>query len=293
MDNWRPLEAHASTKSFFRGEWDGVPALLIRFEGGKEEKERFSALTRFLLDEKIPVPSIFHDPGEADLITEFIEGELFSNSKYADSKFGEAARIAISFNRIEPERFPAGHEMRTLGKDRLKFEMDFFLEHFCRSFLSESPPDELEESLHELAEEVGVFPRLFCHRDLHSDNIIVSRGQIRVVDYQDALMAPRAYDLASLFVDGYRPPEAAERRLLCETAEQDLGIGRIEFRKTALQRAVKALGTFGFQVTKRKKNCYLDAMKKTAPRVGELACDETLLKGSSVDYLRSIEKKLT
>ena len=53
--------------------------------------------------------------------------------------------------------------------------------------------------LDELAEELGRFPRVLSHRDYHAQNLYIQHGpKIRVIDFQDALMAPSAQDLAVL-----------------------------------------------------------------------------------------------
>ncbi|OGP29981.1 MAG: hypothetical protein A2038_13815 [Deltaproteobacteria bacterium GWA2_57_13] len=44
-------------------------------------------------------------------------------------------------------------------------------------------------------------PPALNHRDYHSWNLMVHRGEVAVIDFQDALMAPPQYDLASLLND--------------------------------------------------------------------------------------------
>ncbi len=57
----------------------------------------------------------------------------------------------------------------------------------------------LQADFDRLAAALGAFPRLLAHRDYHGRNIFVQEGsRLRVIDFQDALMAPPAQDLAVL-----------------------------------------------------------------------------------------------
>ena len=48
-----------------------------------------------------------------------------------------------------------------------------------------------------LAKRLGSYPRVFSHRDYHRENLFIQDGaRIRIIDFQDALMAPAAQDLA-------------------------------------------------------------------------------------------------
>src|SRR6185295_6505679 len=101
-------------------------------------------------------------------------------------------------------------------------------------------------------------PRVLCHRDYHSRNLMVRGRELYIIDFQDARQGPDTYDLVSLLRDSYvdladgvvndliayflaitqRPPGPA-------------GEFRRRFDLMALQRNLKALGTFGFQTMSR------------------------------------------
>ena len=54
-----------------------------------------------------------------------------------------------------------------------------------------------------MAEWLSAQPHVFCHRDYHSRNLMVNGPRLGVIDFQDALMGPVTYDLASLLRDSY------------------------------------------------------------------------------------------
>jgi len=55
-ENWVPVSAHASTKKFYKGNYEGSDALLIYFEQGEEERKRFVFLTKLLEKKRFLFP---------------------------------------------------------------------------------------------------------------------------------------------------------------------------------------------------------------------------------------------
>jgi aminoglycoside/choline kinase family phosphotransferase len=113
--------------------------------------------------------------------------------------------------------------------------------------------------LNDIAAELAAVPRVLCHRDYHTANLMLDKAnQIRVVDHQDARMGPASYDLVSLLLD--RQPEAPSlaevraHRLFFLDARRRNGLEAIdpddfskEFRLMTIQRGLKAVGTFSCQ----------------------------------------------
>ena len=77
-------------------------------------------------------------------------------------------------------------------------------------------------------------------------------------------MGPSCYDVASLAVEAYRRADGARYGAIKERWMIQDPASRPFFDAVALQRALKALGTFGYQVTRRKKARYLAAMGPSA-----------------------------
>ena len=61
----------------------------------------------------------------------------------------------------------------------------------------------IEHEIHQICQELEASPRVFCHRDLHSRNVMVKDGEQYLIDFQDARMGPVFYDLVSLLEDCY------------------------------------------------------------------------------------------
>ena len=156
--------------------------------------------------------------------------------------------------------------------EKLMAELSFFVRHFLvahrRAVLSSSDRTLLADEFNALAEALATEPRVFCHRDFHSRNLMVHDGRLHVIDFQDARMGPDTYDLASLLRDSYVD---IDRTILDRAVAIYFDrIGRIEpadfrgrFDQMAVQRHLKALGTFGYQASMVGTDRYADAVPRT------------------------------
>jgi len=93
--------------------------------------------------------------------------------------------------------------------------------------------------------------------------------RLYIIDFQDARMGPDTYDLVSLLRDSYVDlPEQTVNDLLAYFLALKGGTGREEafrerFAVMALQRNLKALGTFGYQTTARRNPVYIQYIPRT------------------------------
>jgi aminoglycoside/choline kinase family phosphotransferase len=101
-------------------------------------------------------------------------------------------------------------------------------------------------------------------------------GTLAMVDIQDARWGPDSYDLASLLRDAYADVDE-ERiepligRYLAALGEPlDAASFRRRFEIVALQRMIKALGTFGYQTTVHGSDRYSSAILRTTARLRRL-----------------------
>ena len=111
---------------------------------------------------------------------------------------------------------------------------------------------------------------MLCHRDYHSRNLMLHDGSLYIIDFQDARMGPDTYDLVSLLRDSYVDLSAAAGRRADRVFPGAQGRGRAdepEFRRRfdlmALQRNLKALGTFGYMTTSRNNTVYIQYIPRT------------------------------
>ncbi|MCB0324715.1 MAG: phosphotransferase, partial [Bdellovibrionales bacterium] len=125
----------------------------------------------------------------------------------------------------------------------------------------------------ELAEELGALPRVLAHRDFHSWNLLVAEGRVRVIDFQDALLATKPYDLVGLLndrdTDALLGQEAYWR--LVEYFQQESSYGTSfpsDYDRVLLQRDLKVAGRFRKLVTERGLDRYQVWVPGTLRRIG-------------------------
>jgi aminoglycoside/choline kinase family phosphotransferase len=163
--------------------------------------------------------------------------------------------------------------------DKLTWEMNFFVKHFleayCRATLTPAGRAALDAELGVLVRELAGEPRVLCHRDYHSRNLMVHDGQLHIIDFQDARLGPDTYDLASLVRDSYVDlSDAAMGELLAYYLSRtgrrtDDAAFRERFDRMCVQRNLKALGTFGYQTTARGNPVYVQYIPRTLRYVRE------------------------
>jgi aminoglycoside/choline kinase family phosphotransferase len=159
--------------------------------------------------------------------------------------------------------------------EKLSWELQFFVRHFLEAYrgavLTPAAREALTAELAGLAEELASEPRVLCHRDYHSRNLMLHDGQLYIIDFQDARMGPDTYDLVSLLRDSYVDFSDQQVDELVAFFLALRGGGNREaaaaFRRRfdvmALQRNLKALGTFGFQTTARGNPVYIQYIPRT------------------------------
>lgn len=157
--------------------------------------------------------------------------------------------------------------------EKLTWEMNFFVKHFLERYrgatISAEDRAVLDAELLRINTELAAEPRVLCHRDYHSRNLMLVGRQLYVIDFQDARMGPDTYDLVSLLRDSYVDlpadlvNELLEAYLAMTHRSGTLEAFRCRFDLMALQRNLKALGTFGYQMTTRGNPVYLQYIPRT------------------------------
>lgn len=180
------------------------------------------------------------------------------------------------------------------------WEFEHFLEYGIERRLDRALPADdartLRRDFERISQRLGSEPRFLNHRDYHSWNLFIADDRVRVIDFQDALLAPAAYDLATLLGDRDTPqavtPEI-EARLLDyfrrrweENGGPTYAVKELEdlYFLCALQKALKVVGRFYYLDVVKQKPGYLRYIPSTVrqiqrvlPRFPDLAETAVLL----------------
>ncbi len=169
-------------------------------------------------------------------------------------------------------------------KEFLHFEMDLMQEWYLEKKLSLSLNAEQKELINTTLNTISNIvleqaQDVFVHRDFHSRNIMLTpKGEIGVIDYQDAMNGAITYDLVSLLKDCYIAFDRAdiEELALYFRDKKGLKVSDELFLKwfdfMGLQRHIKVLGIFSRLHLRDDKDGYL----KDIPLVLKYTIDTAL-----------------
>ena len=158
--------------------------------------------------------------------------------------------------------------------EKLTWELEFFVKHYLLAYKGAAPTETERAALREewsaIVDELAAERRVLCHRDYHSRNLMLHGDSLYIIDFQDARMGPDTYDLASLLRDAYvdLSPQQVDGLIAFFLAHKSGDRHSAEeFRRRfdlmALQRNLKALGTFGYMTTSRNNTVYIQYMPRT------------------------------
>jgi aminoglycoside/choline kinase family phosphotransferase len=288
------LAGDASTRRYYRvrtGSGAPIPSVVVmRYpdEVPPEGELPFLNVHRYLTAAGVPVPAVYRSDPRANLL--FLEdaGDTMLEDAVRDhgatrclSLYEQCVEILVRIQSEGTRALDGKAISLRLSFDVPKFteEIDFFFQHAVREYGGIPLSDREERAIGDLflpfLERLAALPRVLSHRDYHSRNVMVlalarfpRARNLRVLDFQDARMGNVFYDMASLLRDSYVTlPEDAVDHLRyawrhAATAELrraagDPGAFAAMFDLAALQRNVKAIGTFGNQAHNRGKRIYL------------------------------------
>jgi aminoglycoside/choline kinase family phosphotransferase len=318
LERLSPLKGDASMRRFWRGliqrgSNTSAPASVIAIDLGPDDlplyvraldlvaqprpEPPFLSVHRLMEQIGIAVPAIYAAavPLRKLMVEDVGDLSLYEAVKAQPAQTAELYRLAVD-ELLKLHRHATancGCIAYGIAYDRRLFfwEMEQFVEYGIPAVAPGADCRAIRPELERLAESLGALPRVLSHRDYHFQNLFIQssggKTRIRVIDFQDALMAPAAQDLAVLLTTrdsgAFISPEL-ERELLdyyFAAAAQDAAfpLDRAGFLQTyrlcVLQHALKVIGRFIFleQSGKSGYRIYVPAAVGQARRMLDSACE--------------------
>lgn len=133
---------------------------------------------------------------------------------------------------------------RALLRDELMLFPDWYLERHMGIGLDDAQRSELSEVFRLLEDNALDQPQVYVHRDYMPRNLMLSRPNPGVIDFQDAVTGPITYDVVSLIRDAFLSwPEAHEDAWIRHYAERAAAAGLpVEPGDTAFRRSLDLMG---------------------------------------------------
>ncbi len=290
-----PMPGGASTRKYFRVR-SGDRAMVAMFvpEGGKPEEigkhhveERWPFLeVRELLESRgIDVPRVYGEDTPAGwLLLEDLGDDTLANYLLREPEQKRAiytravTDLARAQRALDPLPVESIVRTRAFDEDLLRWEIDHFREWGLEArghVLTTEDRNTFDAIAARLATRIAGWPKGFVHRDYQSRNLMVREGgALAWIDFQDALLGPRIYDMVALLNDSYqtfdrafveeRLSEYAESTGMSQAEKDALGV---EFDLMTVQRKLKDAGRFVFIDRVKGNSAFLKFVVPTVAKV--------------------------
>ena len=279
-----PLTGDASDRKYFRILLPDAPSIVLSLYSSAFDFETLSFVNvaRLLEAMPVPIPRVLGHADDLGVLALDDLGDVTLQAHLGASTpaehaalYRQAVALIATLQRRGAELESTGYMPYGIAFDveKLTWEMDFFIKHFLEAYrgvvLSDEQRATLREQFAVLVNRLASEPRVLCHRDYHSRNLMLHGSRLYIIDFQDARMGPDTYDLVSPLRDSYvdLPEQTVEELIayfLALKGETDRAEEfRDRFHLMALQRNLKALGTFGYQTTARRNPVYIQYIPRT------------------------------
>ncbi len=281
------LTPDASTREYFRIRWEeGTAVACVYPEPFVESEQTYLDVTSLFLRCGLPVAKILAVDEALGVIVIEDLGEtilrdvlMISGADEKDRLLNEAIRLIVRIQAATDMAYETGSIASRLkfDQEKLLWELDFFKTHYFGTFrgsrLGSEDERKITSEFEVLSDELEQRARVLCHRDFHAANLMISpEGTLKIIDHQDARIGTHSYDLVSLLLDRVTEPPPSEwldkklRYFLAERVragleEIDLNEFASEFHLQAVQRCLKAVGTFSFQAANRGKQHFVQFIR--------------------------------
>ncbi len=281
-----PLAGDASPRKYFRVVDGELTWVLMEWEAFDPETSPFISIQKHFAKNFVHVPEILDLDAQHGLMLLEDLGDLTLERKFWERQEPETSipfyELALDelfkIHGAASENSAAGQKKTScvafdvaFDTKKLLWEMNYALQNLVLgvlgfSFKSEKAKKDIEDCFLSICDYLSNQPRRICHRDYHSRNLMLKKGKIFVIDFQDARMGPLAYDLVSLFHDSYVAiPESMERTLLntyLAQAKIFMPAGSLQdfdrsYQVQKIQRVFKACGSFSSFYQERGDRRYL------------------------------------
>ncbi len=203
----------ASTRRFFRVSGAKKSYILVEWDSGDEDWPRFLGIEA-RLSRTVPfLPKIHASDPLHGLILEEDLGDV-TLRRFCLDHVGQSVIIADAYRKVI-DALTVWHRQdvtncpyiasRAMDVETFLWETSYFARHCVVEFFAKEEllTAEWENERRKMAEYAAGIPAVCMHRDFQSENILITDGHIRFVDYQGARLGPPHYDAASLIFDPY------------------------------------------------------------------------------------------
>ena len=254
----RPASADASFRRYFRIDAGDASLIAMDAPPEKEDSRPFIHVAGLLRDAGLNAPQVL----EADLAHGFLLLTDLGTTTYlsvlnddsASALFDDALDALVRWQLASRPGVLPPYDDALLRRELSLFP-DWYVARHLGHELTARQSQVLQRMFDRIVASNLAQPNVYVHRDYMPRNLMVAAPNPGVLDFQDAVMGPITYDVASLFRDAFVSWEEArvvdwvvrywqKARRAGLPVDPDFGAFWRDFEWMGLQRHLKVLGIF-------------------------------------------------
>ncbi|BCL76394.1 aminoglycoside phosphotransferase [Jeongeupia sp. HS-3] len=284
----------ASVRHYWRASWPERSLVVMQADPAQFDSRPFLARQSELAAAGIRVPEVLAQHPDAGLVLLEDLGEELLASRLGDEPrarewYVRSIDLLVTMQaRLASEHLPAFDT--AFMQREMNIGREWYLEKHLGFVLEGEPLASWERSCALISAFNASQPVGFMHRDYHSRNLMVKDDELVVIDFQDAVRGPLAYDVVSLLRDAYVDWEEAfvldlairyweKARAAGLPVQADFGEFYKAFEWLGLQRHLKVLGLFARLHHRDGKSRYLADLPRVLHYVNKV-CERYVELGS-------------
>jgi len=196
----------ASFRRYFRAQTqENTTFILMDAPPERENSAAFVEVAERLQQAGVAAPQIYGvDLAQGFMLLEDLGKRTWLqalNPQNAEAYFSVAIDALVNMQQANTAGMPS------YNAELLHFELslftDWYLAHHLQVQLPQALAKDFEAACELLVQSAQAQAQVFVHRDYMPRNLMVGEPNPRVIDFQDAVLGPITYDLASLYKDAF------------------------------------------------------------------------------------------
>lgn len=286
----RPASSDASFRRYYRLQTSTGTAIVMDAPPPQEDCRPFVHVTALLAQAGLTVPAILaQDLQQGFLLLSDLGEQTYYQAIQAgvddirlQKLYRDTIAALVRMQHADTSGLPA-YDAQRLEQELAVFP-EWYAQRHCQAALTESELSTLHNTFATLIADNVKQPSVLVHRDFHSPNLMVCEAENNpgIIDYQDALVGPLSYDIASLVMDArttWEEPQQLDWAIRYWEAARAAGLpvpsDFADFHRAyewmGLQRNLRILGVFARLSYRDGKHHYLDHIPRVNAYVRQVA----------------------
>lgn len=269
------IAGDASFRSYYRVTKDQNSYILMFAPPSHEEIKPFIKVDQYLIENNFSAPKIFSvDEKKGFILLEDFGEKTYSKILKNDNSlefdlYKNACDLLILLHKKQINPEISLYNNATLFREVLLF-IDWYLPLKGKTISNQQKSD-YRHLWFDLFDRLDKTKNVTVLRDFHADNLMLINNKLNyqsvgLLDFQDALIGSKAYDLVSLLEDARRDVDEKNRCDLYDYFLKQSGYEKqqfeLDYQILSLQRNIKILGIFSRLSIRDKKNYYLELIPR-------------------------------